>query len=96
MSSIQIPNLPQATAATPQDLVEVVQNGVSYKMPLSLIIALKFAVYTVANLPSASTTGVGGRAFVTDATATTFDSIVAGSGTNKVPVFSDGSVWRIG
>jgi hypothetical protein len=33
---------------------------------------------------------------VTDATATTFHSIVAGTGSNIVPVFYDGTNWRIG
>lgn len=51
--------------------------------------------YTVATLPSA-VTYVKGRAYVTDATTTTFAATVVGGGTNKVPVFSDGSVWRIG
>ncbi|WP_373092856.1 hypothetical protein, partial [Zhongshania sp.] len=50
---------------------------------------------TVGNLPSAS--GIAGtRAFVTDATTTTFASIVAGGGSNGVPVYSDGTNWRIG
>jgi hypothetical protein len=53
-------------------------------------------VYTVATLPSAATSGVGARTFVSDANATTFASIVAGSGANKVPVYSDGTNWRIG
>jgi len=52
--------------------------------------------YTVATLPSASTAGAGARAFVTDATATTFASVVAGGGANKVPVVSDGTNWIIG
>jgi hypothetical protein len=51
---------------------------------------------TVASLPSASTAGSGARAFVTDASATTFLSTVTGGGANKVPVVSDGSVWLIG
>jgi hypothetical protein len=33
---------------------------------------------------------------VSDASATTFASIVAGGGTNKVPVYDDGVSWRIG
>ncbi len=55
----------------------------------------KTSVYTVATLPA----GVDGmRAFVTDATATTFASVVAGGGTNHVPVYYDGgaSSWKIG
>lgn len=51
---------------------------------------------TVANLASAATAGAGARAFVTDATATTFLSTVAGGGANKVPVVSDGTQWLIG
>jgi len=51
---------------------------------------------TVASLPAAATAGAGARAFVTDATATTFLSTVAGGGANKVPVVSDGANWLIG
>lgn len=51
---------------------------------------------TVASLASAATVGAGSRAFVTDATATTFLSTVAGGGSNKVPVVSDGTNWLIG
>lgn len=51
---------------------------------------------TVAGLPSAATAGTGARSFVTDATATTYLSTVAGGGANKVPVVSDGTNWLIG
>ena len=51
---------------------------------------------TVAGLAAAATAGSGARAFVTDANATTFAAIVAGGGANKVPVYSDGTNWRIG
>lgn len=53
------------------------------------------ATYSVANLPDA-TSNIGVRLFVTDATSTTFASIVAGGGSDKVPVYSDGTNWRIG
>ena len=53
-------------------------------------------VYTVATLPSATSSGMGARSFVSDATATTFASVVAGGGANKVPVYSDGTNWKIG
>jgi len=53
-------------------------------------------VYTVATLPSAVTSGISARAFVSDANATTFASTVAGGGANKVPVYSDGANWKIG
>lgn len=51
---------------------------------------------TVASLPAAVAGLTGARAFVTDATATTFASVAAGGGSNKVPVYCDGSNWRIG
>lgn len=60
----------------------------------SIIPAL--TVYTVATLPSAVTSGMGSRSFVSDASATTFASIVVGGGANKVPVYSDGTNWKIG
>lgn len=49
---------------------------------------------TVAGLGGAAPSGK--RRFVTDANATTFHSIVAGGGSNNVPVYSDGTNWRIG
>lgn len=55
------------------------------------------AVYTVATLPAATVQGK--RAFVNDATHALrnhHDHIVAGGGTHFVPVFSDGTNWRIG
>lgn len=38
----------------------------------------------------------GVRGFVTNANATTFASVVAGGGANGVPVYFDGTDWRIG
>ena len=55
---------------------------------------LRLPTKTVATLPAATT--AGRRCFVSDATATTFCSVVAGGGSNFVPVFSDGTDWRIG
>jgi len=51
---------------------------------------------TVANLPSAVTSGVGSRGFVTDSSVSTFGSTVAGGGSTKVPVYSDGTNWKVG
>jgi hypothetical protein len=52
--------------------------------------------YTVATLPSAVTAGAGARSFVTDASGPTFGSTVAGGGAVKVPVYSDGTNWKVG
>jgi hypothetical protein len=66
---------------------------------LTMTVGLKWinnGTQTVAALVAAATAGAGARAVVTDANATTFHSIVAGGGANVVPVFSDGTNWRIG
>ena len=64
------------------------------------IVALKSGIlagsFIVSALPSISDVPIGARAFVTDATATTFLSIVAGGGANAVPVVSNGTNWVIG
>ncbi len=51
-------------------------------------------VFTVATLPSASANS-GSFAQVTDSNSTTNGATVAGSGSNRVPVFSDGTNWII-
>ncbi len=56
-------------------------------------VVLSQASYTVATLPAGS---LGKRTFVTDATVTTFATIVAGTGANTVPVYHDGTNWMIG
>lgn len=53
-------------------------------------------VTDVANLVPANTVGVGARGFVTDADTQTFANTAVGGGANAVPVYSDGTVWRIG
>jgi hypothetical protein len=52
--------------------------------------------YTVATLPSAVTSGKGARSFVTDALAPTFGATVATGGLVAVPVYSDGTNWKVG
>ncbi len=56
--------------------------------------ALATGTVTVAQLPAAGSSGR--RLFVTDATVTTFASIVVGGGANRVPIYDDGTNWRIG
>jgi len=58
--------------------------------------AIQSTTYTVGTLPSASTVGVGARAFVTDATLPVFGAAVAGGGAVPVPVYSTGSAWNVG
>ena len=54
---------------------------------------------TVATLTAAATAGAGARHFVTDssvAASGSFGAVVAAGGANIVPVFCDGTNWRIG
>ena len=53
-------------------------------------------IYTVNTLPDAAIAGVGARTFVSDSSVTTFNTTVAGGGTNTVPVFSNGTNWKVG
>lgn len=56
---------------------------------------IKREAMAVASLPAAAT-NTDVSFIVTDANATTFNSIVAGGGANRVKVTSDGTNWRIG
>jgi len=59
--------------------------------------AIQSTTYTVATLPSASTVGVGARAFVTDALSPVFGMpLGTGTGAVPVPVYSTGSAWNVG
>jgi hypothetical protein len=52
--------------------------------------------FIVANLATPADAGVGARSFVTDSSVSTFGSVVTGGGANKVPIYSDGTDWRVG
>jgi hypothetical protein len=58
--------------------------------------ALVTTATTVDNLPSAVAAGPGARSFVIDSNTITFYSNVGNAGSNSVPVFSDGTSWRVG
>lgn len=51
---------------------------------------------TVNALVAANSVNSGTRAYVTDGNTTTFYSVIGGGGSNGVPVFSDGTDWRVG
>lgn len=72
-------------------------NGILNAMQNSYLFGaenITVGVSTVAGLPTNPTQGM--RRTVTDANSTTFHAVVAGGGTNVVPIYYDGSVWRIG
>lgn len=71
--------------------------GVAYADPL--LDDAQFTLYTVAQLPAASTALAGTRSAVSNSNATLtagIGAVVAGGGSNVVPVFCDGANWRIG
>jgi hypothetical protein len=57
---------------------------------------IKTQTTTVAGFTTAATAGAGARSFVTDADSTAFGNTAVGGSTNSVPVWSDGTVWKIG
>ena len=57
---------------------------------------VKSTVFVAEDLPDAGVAGIGARAFVSDAQSVDFNSVLRGGGTGAVPVFSDGTLWRVG
>lgn len=93
--------MPNSQTPVPDDGVRsVLQNGVRQLGLIATALqglgGASVGVSTVAGLPTAAAAGQGARRMVTDANATTFASVVAGGGTNIVPVYSTGTDWRIG
>ena len=60
------------------------------------IVNTSSTVYTVNTLPDAAVVGIGARTFVSDSSVTTFNTTVVGGGSNTVPVFSNGTTWKVG
>ena len=71
--------------------------GVAYLDPQ--VESVQYTLFTVAQLPAASTAIAGTRAAVSNSNAALtagIGAVVAGGGSNIVPVFCDGTNWRIG
>jgi hypothetical protein len=105
LSRIAAPSLPLATREYSQQYIDQLNNVLRlYFNRLDNLLAQLVVSgiipattnYTVATLPSAVTSGVGARSFVTDASGPTFGATVAGGGAVKVPVYSDGTNWKVG
>jgi hypothetical protein len=105
LSRIAAPSLPLATREYSQQYIDQLNNVLRlYFNRLDNLLAQLVVSgiipattnYTVATLTSAVTSGVGARSFVTDASGPTFGATVAGGGAVKVPVYSDGTNWKVG
>ena len=69
-------------------------TGQSYD---SATTALQTTPVVTSALPAAATAGTGARAMVTDADAgSVFGAALTGAGSLTLPVFSDGTIWRVG
>ena len=98
-SQVAVPNLPLAPEQYTRQFQDQLNSVLRlYFNQLNKIVGQLEAVApsTVANLPSASTSGLGSRAFVTDALAPAFGATVVGGGAVAVPVYSDGTNWKVG
>jgi hypothetical protein len=73
--------------------IDKLMSQLNATAPLNTI---TFTVYTVVTLPSAVTSGAGAVAFVSDALAPVFGNTVVSGGSVKVPVYSDGTNWKVG
>lgn len=74
--------------SAPVELLSVHQDKVAASVPI------KTPVYTFATIPAGAEEGW--RAFVTDSITATFGAVVAGGGTNRVPVYYSAGAWRVG
>jgi hypothetical protein len=94
------PNLPLA----PEQYAQVYQDQLNnifrlYFNQLDNVLkqtVLTSTVYTVANLPSAVDSGAGARTFVSDALTPTFGATVVAGGAVTTPVYSNGTLWKVG
>jgi len=103
---MQVQHSPQPLAGAQETVVPGYEdNGTAvqtYKSTKDYGVFAKPAVLptlTVATLPAAAVANRGARAFVSDSNAAMtagIGAVVAGGGSNVVPVYSDGTNWRIG
>jgi hypothetical protein len=97
MSNIVAPRLPNSTVEYDQNYINELTNILRlYFNQVDSAVNRPSTPVTVAKLSSAVISGVGARGFVTDSSVSTFGSTVAGGGSNKVPVYSDGTNWKVG
>jgi hypothetical protein len=98
LNQVVAPRLPNAPVEYEQRYIDTLNNTLRlYFNQIDGILGqlqTSNEVYTVATLPSPLT--VGQRAFVSDALLPTFGTIVVTGGAVKIPVYSDGTNWRVG
>ena len=97
MSNIVAPRLPNSTVEYDPQYINQLNNILRlYFNQVDSAVNRPSTPLRVVDLSSAVVSGVGARAFVTDSSVSTFGSTVAGGGSTKVPVYSDGTNWKVG
>ena len=99
LSQVAAPNLPLAPQEYNPRYIDQLNNVLRlyFNQRDKIIGQLQANVpMVVADLPNAADVGVGSRAFVTNSSVSTFGTTVAGGGSTKVPVYSDGTNWKVG
>jgi hypothetical protein len=97
MSNVVSPRLPNAPQEYDARYLDQLNNILRfYFTVVDSAVNQPSSPVLVANLASAVLSGVGSRAFVIDSSVSTFGSTVAGGGSTKVPVYSDGTNWKVG
>jgi len=105
LNKVAAPNLPLATLEYDRQYIDQLNNVMRLYFNRLDALTGQFMTntvmppltnYTVATLPSAITSGKGARSFVTDALAPVFGSTVVTGGAIAVPVYSDGTNWKVG
>jgi hypothetical protein len=97
MSNIVAPRLPNSTVEYDQNYINDLTNILRlYFNQVDSAVNRPSTPVTVAQLSSAVISGAGARGFVTDSSVSTFGTTVAGGGSTKVPVYSDGTNWKVG
>jgi len=97
MSNILAPRLPSAPVEYDSQYINQLNNILRlYFNQVDSAVNRPSTPVTVAQLSSAVVSGVGARGFVIDSSVSTFGSTVAGGGSTKVPVYSDGTNWKVG
>ena len=106
LNRVAAPRLPSATDVYDPNYINQLNNvlrlyfnqldNITGQLSSASKIIPALTVYTVATLPSAATSGAGARSFVSDALAPAFGSTAVGGGAVKIPVYSDGTNWKVG
>jgi len=92
--NIEAGNLLTANYANFDNNIVVTGNATAANVIVGVVV--KHTVTTVSSLPAAATVGAGARSFVSDANTTTWGAQVGSGGSNNIPVYSDGTNWRVG